>query len=188
MKLRLFLTSLAAASALAQEAAKPAEAEKFARPMEVVGLPNLHQVTPQLYRSAQPYPEGFAALEKMGIRTVISLRNDMSDAEVAVGTKLKLVHVPMGFNGVDEAAVARVLALLGKKEEGPFLVHCQMGVDRTGVVMAMWRNTVQGWKRADAVAEMKAKGLNFEEFAQYVAAADLEEMKARVEKAKAGKK
>lgn len=184
MKLRLFLASLFAAAALGQETIKPARPEKFARPIEVAGLPNLHRVAPHLYRSAQPLPEGFAALEKMGVRTVINLRNDLRDEEVAVaGTKLKLVHVPMGFDGVDETAVARVLAMLEKKEDGPFLVHCQMGVDRTGVVMAMWRRLTQRWNHDDAVAEMKDIGLNFQEFAGYVQTADLAKVKAEVEKA-----
>jgi protein tyrosine phosphatase (PTP) superfamily phosphohydrolase (DUF442 family) len=188
MKLRPFFASLFVASALAQEAIKPSRPEKFARPLEIAGLPNLHRVTPNLFRSAQPLPEGFAALEKIGIRTVINLRNDLRDEEVAAGTKLKLVHVPMGFDGVDEAAVTRVLALLEKKEDGPFLVHCQMGVDRTGVVMAMWRRLTQRWSHDDAIAEMKDLGLNFQEFADYVETADLAKVKAKVEKAKSSAK
>lgn len=164
----LFL-SLFAVAALAQEAPRP---EKFARPVPVEGLPNFHIVTPHLYRSAQPWREGFRAAEKMGIRTVINLREDGSDDEWAAGTKLKLVRVPMALGKVDEVAIAKVLAILEKKEDGPFLIHCQMGADRTGAVMAMWRITAQGWSKADAVAEARACGLGIEAYATYVSNAD----------------
>ncbi len=173
--MRSLLLSLFAATSLAQEAPRP---EKFARPIEAPGLPNFHEVTPQLFRSAQPWREGFQQLEKRGIRTVISLRDDGADDEWAAGTRLKLVRIPMNLLKIDEAAVAQVLALLQKKEDGPFLIHCQMGADRTGVVMALWRITVQGWTREDAVAEMKACGCSFPDFMEYVATADLAKLRA----------
>jgi protein tyrosine/serine phosphatase len=173
--MRALLLSLLAASALAQDAPRP---EKFARPIESPGLPNFHEVTPQIFRSAQPWREGFQQLEKMGIRTVISLRDDGADDDWAAGTKLKLVRIPMNLFKVDAAAVAQVLALLQKKEDGPFLIHCQMGADRTGVVMAFWRITVQGWSREDAIAEMKACGCGIPDFMEYVAKADLTKLRA----------
>jgi protein tyrosine/serine phosphatase len=172
--LKLLFLSLCAAMAMAQDVPRPA---KFAKPIEAAGLPNLHEVTPQIFRSAQPWREGFQQLEKMGIRTVISLRDDGADDEWAEGTKLKLVHIPMGFGKIDEAALAQVLALLQKKEEGPFLIHCQMGADRTGMVMALWRITTQGWSREDAIAEARSCGLLIESFATYVATADLAKLK-----------
>jgi len=172
--LLLSLLSLLAATALAQDAARPA---KFARPLEGPGLRNLHEVTPQLFRSAQPVPPGFEQLEKMGIRTVISLRDDGTDDEWAAGTKLKLVRIPMGLDKVDETAITQVLTALQKKEDGPFLVHCQMGADRTGVVFATWRILLQGWSREDAVAEMRACGLGIELFATYISTADLTKLR-----------
>jgi protein tyrosine/serine phosphatase len=174
MKLRLLFASLAASVLLAEEPVRP---EKFARPIETPGLPNLHQVTPQLYRSAQPSLEGFRAAEKMGIRTVISLRDDAADDELTAGTKLKLIRIPMSLSSVEDAAIARILAALAKKEDGPFLVHCQLGADRTGAAIAMWRVTAQGWTRDDAIAEMRACGLGLIGFATYVANADLGRLK-----------
>lgn len=171
------VTSLAFAQGgvvLAEDAPRPA---KFAKPLEAPGLSNFHEVTPQIFRSAQPLPEGFQQLKKMGIRTVISLRDDGADDDWAAGTKLKLVRVPMGFDKIDDASIAQVLALLRKKEEGPFLIHCQMGADRTGMIMALWRITEQGWSREDALAEARACGLLIESFATYVAQVDLGKLK-----------
>ena len=177
----LLLFLFTALAAFAQDTRRP---EKYARPVESLNIPNLHQVTPQLFRSAQPWPEGFREIEKMGIRTVICLRDDGGDDELAVGTKLKLINVPMGLDAVNPAAVAKVLALLQKKEDGPFLVHCRAGIDRTGVVMAAWRITSQGWTREDAIAEMHACGLEIEAFATWVATADLTKVQPAPPKAK----
>jgi len=38
------------------------------------GLPDFHEVDPNVYRGRQPAPEGYASLAKMGIKTVIDLR------------------------------------------------------------------------------------------------------------------
>ena len=38
--------------------------------------------------------------------------------------------------------------------DGPVLVHCQHGADRTGTLMAAYRMVVQGWPREAAIKEM----------------------------------
>ncbi|HPO25730.1 MAG TPA: hypothetical protein PK135_13825, partial [Arenimonas sp.] len=58
--------------------AKPAEAtttvrpSEWATPLAVVGLPNLHRVDINLYRSAQPLDGSGEALKKLGIKTVLN--------------------------------------------------------------------------------------------------------------------
>ncbi len=181
--MKTLLIFLAAARLLsAQE--RPAA---WAQPVTATGLPNFHRVTETVYRSAQPWAEGFRAVEKMGIRTVISLRDDVGDEEFAAGTKLRLVRVPVTLAGINDDAVLRVLAELEKKENGPFLVHCQMGADRTGAVMAMHRIVVQGWKREDALREMREGGFHFgiEAFARYVESADIARLRAALAAMKA---
>lgn len=135
--------------------------EKWAQPVKDAKIENLHRITPGLYRSAQPDADGFRAAEKLGIRTVINLRDNNDDIEPAKGTRLRLIRLEMSAWDVDEERVARVLALLREKEHGPFLVHCQHGADRTGLMMAMYRIIEQGWKKEDALAELKDGGYGF---------------------------
>ena len=52
-------------------AARPAQ---WAEPIALEGVPNLHRISPTLYRSEQPTALGMKNLEKLGIRTVINLR------------------------------------------------------------------------------------------------------------------
>lgn len=57
-----------------------------------------------------------------------------------------------------------------------------MGADRTGAVMAMHRIVVQGWKKEDALREMREGGFHFgiEAFARYVESADIVKLRARL--------
>ena len=48
---------------------------KWAERIELPGRPNLHKVSDDLYRGAQPTAEGMELLEKLGVKTVINLRS-----------------------------------------------------------------------------------------------------------------
>jgi hypothetical protein len=89
MKRTLTVFLLASAACAAQAA--PERPAVWARPMTgVEGMPNFYQVTPALYRSAQPRKEGFAYLAKQEppvpggspIKTVLSLRALHEDASI----------------------------------------------------------------------------------------------------------
>src|SRR5436305_5349274 len=53
----------------------------WAKALDKPGLPNLFQVSPVVYRGAQPTPKGIAQLQAMGIKTVICLRGFHDDPE-----------------------------------------------------------------------------------------------------------
>jgi protein tyrosine/serine phosphatase len=42
----------------------------------------------------------------------------------------------------------------------PVYIHCQLGQDRTGVVIAAYRMRVDGWSLSEAEAEMQSFGFN----------------------------
>ena len=135
----------------------------WAKPMTLQGVPNLNQVTPILYRSAQPDAGGFANLAKsLKIKTVIDLRESQTDAAYLGDTKIKPYYVPMNALHITTDEIVAALTLIKAHEgEGPILVHCQHGADRTGVVIAMYRIIYQGWSKQQAVDEMKNGGYNF---------------------------
>ncbi len=58
-----------------------ARPEKWAVPMTCAGVPNLHKVSDELYRSAQPTAEGMTNLVALGIKTVVNLRDNHSDSD-----------------------------------------------------------------------------------------------------------
>lgn len=49
--------------------------DEWSTPIDINGLPNLHKVTEDLYRGAQPTADGIEQLKKMGIKTIINLRS-----------------------------------------------------------------------------------------------------------------
>ncbi len=126
---------------------------EWAKPLQAEGLPNLHRVTDDLYRSGQPTEEGFRNAEKLGIRTVLNLRSLHSDAGKMRGTGLKLVELPVSTGDMDEAEVINALRGIQAADK-PVLVHCWHGADRTGTVIAFYRMVFQGWSKERAKEEM----------------------------------
>jgi protein tyrosine/serine phosphatase len=151
----------------------------------VAGVNNLHKVAGGLYRCAQPDAAGMAALEKLGVRTVVNLRDHHDDLDAAKGTRLRLLRIEMSADNIETERIARVLALLREKEHGPFAVHCHHGADRTGVVCAMFRMIEQRWPRNEAIREMREGGYGFHplwvNIVRYLEKVDVEQVRRRVD-------
>jgi protein tyrosine/serine phosphatase len=161
-----------------------ARAAHWAVPMSLDGVPNLHQITPTLYRSEQPTALGFKNLEKLGIRTVINLRAFNSDDDEVRGTSLRTERVRILTWNVDDDQVIAVMRMLRNTGNGPFLIHCQHGADRTGLMSAMYRILEQGWTVDDALAELTGGGYGYhavwKNILRYVRSADVEKLRAAV--------
>lgn len=160
----------------------------WASPLPVAALPNLHRVTPRLYRAAQPTAAGISQLETMGIRTVISLRQTVDDAPLAEGTGLTLHRIPMKSRHVAEQGGAKIVAVMQllyrEMQSGPVLVHCHHGADRTGLICALYRILSQGWTREAALDELINGGYGFHpiwaNIPRYVQDADLAALQDRI--------
>jgi len=180
--LLLFLSS-----SFAAEKARPTE---WAVPITVEGVPNLHRVTPGLYRSAQPTLQGFKNLKELGIQTVINLRGGEDDGRAAPALGLRLESVPLSAARIRHDSNVRILRLLVRNEEGPVLVHCQHGSDRTGMICALYRMVYQGWDRAKAIEEMRKGGYGFHAIwhglVDYLERVDVEALRKEVEAPPAG--
>ena len=177
--------SLILASALGAAGTLPA-AERdptWAAKIEQPGLPNLHRVAPNLYRSAQPTAGGFQAAEKLGVKTVINLRAWHSDDEEAAGTKLRIEHIRFKTWHPEDEEVVRFLQIVTRRGHGPWLVHCQHGADRTGTMIAIYRIAVQGWKKDDAIREMTSGGFGYHaiwsNLIRYLRALDIDALKKK---------
>jgi protein tyrosine/serine phosphatase len=129
--------------------------------MEKPGLPNLHKVTDNLYRGAQPTAEGFKNLKEMGIKTVVNLRAFHSDRDELKGLDLSYENIDVKTWHAEDEDLVRFLKIVTDKTKMPVFVHCQHGADRTGMMVAVYRIAVQGWTKADAMKEMTEGGFGW---------------------------
>jgi len=125
------------------------------------GVGNFHQVNENIYRGAQPHGQGFRALAKMGIKTVIDLRGENSEANAVQRAGLNYVRMHWnGYKAPDDAQIAAVLALLNDSSQWPVFVHCRRGADRTGTAIACYRITHDHWSNQQALDEAKTFGMS----------------------------
>jgi protein tyrosine phosphatase (PTP) superfamily phosphohydrolase (DUF442 family) len=130
------------------------------------GIKNFDQVDSYVYRGGQPTDEGFQYLAKLGVKTIVDLREtgDRSNAEkrAVTGAGMKYVNVPMtGLTAPTDAEITRILAMLEDNATGPVFVHCLRGADRTGAVIAAYHISHDKWDNARALKDAKAHSMSF---------------------------
>jgi protein tyrosine/serine phosphatase len=159
--------------------------EHWAEPITLEGVPNLHRISPMLYRSEQPTALGMKNLEKLGIRTVINLRYFNNDDKEARGTALRTERTKILTWRIGDKHVVEVMRMLKQSENGPFLIHCQHGADRTGLMSAMYRVLEQGWTPSDALTELTDGGYGYhsmwKNIRRYMESVDVEKLRAAIE-------
>src|SRR5436305_3374925 len=92
------------------------------------GVGNLHMVNDHLCRGAQPTDEGFKNLAKMGVKTVVDLREPdsraLAEKKVVEAAGMRYVNNPLyGMQAPPAASVAKALALFNDKDSGTVFVH-----------------------------------------------------------------
>lgn len=161
---------------------------KWAEQIELPGLPNLHKVSDNLYRGAQPTAEGMKQLEKLGVKTVVNLRFLHSDRDEIKDTGLAYEHINMTTLNTEDKDVIRFLRIVNDSSRTPVFVHCEYGADRTGTMCAIYRIAVQGWSKDKAIEEMTEGGFGFHSIWQNltnnIRNMDVEEIKNRASMSK----
>lgn len=155
--------ALSAQQADSRSAADSAASHPFAQKKNVAGVRNFGEVTPELFRGAQPTKEGFEQLQQLGVGIVVDLRDDGSKERDEV-TKLGMQYVSIPWRCYDprDASVAQFLTLVRDNPGKKIFVHCRLGTDRTGMMVAAYRMSRQGWTAQEARKEMEAFGYSFE--------------------------
>jgi len=119
---------------------------------------NFTKVNEKLWRGAQPDADGFRALERAGVKTVINLRHDHDDFAQLQGTGMHYLQLPMRAWHPESEDIVLVLAALRRAfadpTRWPVYVHCAAGKDRTGYVIASYRIVEENWRADDAIEEM----------------------------------
>ncbi len=179
----LCLVNLNACTPLSPARATTPRPSGWAQPVALAGVPNLHRVSGRLYRSAQPTPAGFQALEHAGIRTVLNLRQYYDDDAEAAGTRLSLRHRWVNTGDFGDREMRDALQTIAQSRQ-PILVHCLHGADRTGTVIALYRMVCQGWGKQQALDELQTGGYGyhpiFGNIPEYIRQVDVEKMRQQV--------
>ena len=131
---------------------------------DVAGVGNFHKVNDHIFRGAQPSVQGFQNLSKLGVKTIIDLREadgrSLAEKKAVEAAGMRYVNIPMlGMHTPDPGDVAKVLALFNDNSTGPVFVHCRRGADRTGTVVACYRISHDHWDNEKALGEAKSFGM-----------------------------
>jgi protein tyrosine phosphatase (PTP) superfamily phosphohydrolase (DUF442 family) len=128
------LISLMAAGLFACAGGAPAFADE---PIELPGIHHFFRATTNVFSGSQPEGDaGFAALAKLGVKTIISVDGAKPDVELAAKHGLRYVHLPFGYDGIPTNRVAE-LAQAGSVLPGPIYVHCHHGKHRGPAAVAV---------------------------------------------------
>jgi protein tyrosine/serine phosphatase len=189
MRLLISLTTLLLvlgaplASAQVESQTRPSS---WARPIKLDGVPNLHQVAHNYYRSAQPSDEGFNALAtQLKLRSIISLRAFHSDEPLTRGLNLRLTRFPIHTWHIErEDVVGSLRALRLAMATDPVLLHCQHGADRTGLISALYRVLYQDWSKREALDEMQKGEFGYHpiwgNIPSYISGVDVERLRHEI--------
>lgn len=121
-------------------------------------IDNFGVLDDNLWRGAQPGPQGFRRLRELGVDTVINLRAESDrEAELVRSLGMNYLYFPLDpLAPPTHDQVETFLRAVADPAHGRVFFHCYHGADRTGVAAACRRIAVDGWRLADAVREMQA--------------------------------
>lgn len=131
------------------------------KPAKLKGIPRFGEVTPNLYRGGRPTDKALKKLSADGVDIVVDLRGN-SRHERHLVSKLGMRYVPLEWHCPfpRDKTVVRFLGLVRDNPDKKIFVHCRLGDDRTGMIIAAYRMTEQGWSSDRAYKEMRANGFS----------------------------
>jgi len=140
--------------------AVPHSKHTFARKLKLSGVGDFAEVTPTLYRGSQPSHAGFESLAKMGIDIVVDVRGMKRDRERREVGRLgmKYVAIPWHCPRPRDTVFARFLKIIKANPGKKVFVHCRLGDDRSGMMIAAYRMGLEGWSAHEAREEMEQFG------------------------------
>jgi tyrosine-protein phosphatase SIW14 len=125
------------------------------------GVGNFGEVTPALFRGAQPNRKGFEGLAKMGTDIVVDLRgNRESEGKEVRRLGMRYVAIPWHCPFPNDDVFVRFLKLVRENSSKKIFVHCRLGDDRTGMMVASYRMAAEGWTADEAMNEMQKFGFS----------------------------
>ena len=155
----LLLACVLTASSSAVQAKSSAAANASAADLSAIRIDNFGRVNTNYYRGAQPAGRDYEDLAALGIRTVIDLTSDDTDAaEPASAKRAGLTYFQIRMTTHEPPTSTKIdqfLRIVNDPANQPVYVHCVGGRHRTGVMTAVYRMTQDGWSADQAFQEMK---------------------------------
>ena len=152
----LIASSIACAQQAPLTAASSAHAANWA--ILVNKDANLYRIDDKFYRSEQLTVEDTKTITDLGIKSIINLRyfNRNTNRSALLNPDLILLNRPLLVWDIRPRQIAETLYLIEQQQpQGPVLVHCYRGADRTGLIAGMYRIIFQGWSIDAAKTEMQ---------------------------------
>jgi len=119
------------------------------------------RVDKNLFRGGEPTADELAGMRKAhNLKKVVSLDKDVADRISDTCKKLGLEHIVFPLTdgrGVDANEIADEVRQWDSSI--PTYVHCYLGKDRTGMMCAAYRVVMNGWGKAQALAEAHKFGM-----------------------------
>jgi protein tyrosine phosphatase (PTP) superfamily phosphohydrolase (DUF442 family) len=159
----LFLTSAASAGdpPAPPPAGAPAAPAAPAAPDDTEAkkcIHNFFHLSKKIMSGAQPESEkDFAALAAAGVKVILSVDGSVPDLENAHKYGMRYVHLPIGYDGIDEDTTLKIAQMFSSLD-GPFFVHCHLGKHRGPAACAIGRILLDGITPTQAIGEMKRAG------------------------------
>lgn len=142
--------------------------------IELPGIHNVYCLSEQLYIGSSPEgEEGFASLEKLGVKTIISVDGARPEVERARAHGMRYVHLPIGYHGVPEEQGLRIARAI-RDLAGPVYLHCHHGKHRAPAAAAVARLCLdERCSVATVLGEMKRAGTDPQYIGLYAAPKEL---------------
>lgn len=111
-----------------------------------------------LYRSAQPAGTDYRWLLDHGVKSIVSFRREKPDDRnylLGLGFKNYLwLDIEDETNPTDQQA-QQFLDFVTDPQNWPILIHCKVGLGRTGTMAALVRYAIDGWPMEEAIDEAR---------------------------------
>jgi protein tyrosine/serine phosphatase len=124
---------------------------------------NTHQITPGVWRSAQPGPASIRRMARRGIKTIINLRGlrDCGSYRLQQAAckrhGIRLIDFPVQSRNCPAAQTIRAAGELFANIEYPVLLHCKSGADRAGLMAALLLTLKEGLPVEEATKQLSLK-------------------------------
>jgi protein tyrosine/serine phosphatase len=120
----------------------------------------------KVYSGIQPGSDkDYAFLKSRGIKTHLNLRKylkfsekTMRERAIEHGFLYRHAGMPTMWNKPKDPEVEEALSDLSNVDLQPIYVHCRLGKDRTGMIVALYRVLYEKWDGCDAWKEWKGLG------------------------------